>query len=87
MYYLNAMCLVQEVLQGFAEVIFILLQKLMLVQLFSYEDTCDNRLKFLLKHVFPLLCLREILFSLLRNMTLQLCLCSWQKDFGSLNFF
>lgn len=78
-----AVCLLQEI----AGVIFILLQKLMLVQSFSYEDTYDNRLKFLLKHLFPRLCLGEILFSLLRNMALQLCLCSWQEDFGYLNFF
>lgn len=67
MYYLNDNVL-QKILVGIAGVIFILLQKLTLVQSFSYEDRCDKRLKFLLKYLFPRLYLREILFSLLRNM-------------------
>lgn len=46
-----AMCLLQEILVGIAGVI--LLQKLLLVQSFPSKDTYDNRLKFLLKHLFP----------------------------------
>lgn len=40
-----AMCLLQEILVGIAGVLFILLQKLMLVQSYSFEDIYDNMIE------------------------------------------
>lgn len=81
------MCLLQEIPVGIPGDIFKLLQEMMLVQSVFYEAIYDNRLEFLLKHLSPRLYLRKTVFSPLSNLTLQLCLCCWQKDFGYLKLF